>query len=302
MRDPGPPVRLRRPHGSDPELRHRVQADVRTDYQRNTRGCRRIPPGRRAGGRRVSWGLREPCGGRPGPKPISADAGLRQPHRGRNRLRRHTRTPQAHTDERLPPDPRGPPAGARGARGLRTPRGSQPVTKPISADAGLRQPHRGRNRLHGRKNERLPPDSTWVPAGARRLAWGFRKPADDRPEGVGDSSNARTKGCRQIPRERSTAGLRIAEGLWGLPVGWRRGPSGCCRWERSRCCPGTTRSNANGRPGCRGGRSVGSAGLRSGGEPPGELRPGPPPGGSGHRGSRVPSGPRRPPPRHPPGG
>ena len=45
MRDPGPPVRLRRPHGSHPGPQDRLQANVRAVYRRNTRDCCRIPGG-----------------------------------------------------------------------------------------------------------------------------------------------------------------------------------------------------------------------------------------------------------------
>ncbi len=43
MRDPGPPVRLRSPHGSDPQLQDPLQPDRRTVYGTNTQDGHEIP-------------------------------------------------------------------------------------------------------------------------------------------------------------------------------------------------------------------------------------------------------------------
>lgn len=277
MRVPGPPVRLRRSHGSDPGLRARLQATGTAFYRRNARGGPRIPPGPPRGALRppetlpggvprtvpgLAWSV---PAGRPGPSP-----GVSLPAVPGPRL--ECRAPASHA---LPRGGRGVLPGALGVA-RRPPASRQAVT-----DARRRPCSPGG--LSGR-----------AAAGPLRLA---QAPLTSRP-GPCPAASRRRSG-RQDARRHPAALVVVREDHRGPPGParqCRRAPPGPAR----RCpaaVPGLARQCSAAVPGpcpaafCGRARSwvrFSAFCLRSGAGPPAGRRPGTAPAVPGRPGSPAP--------------
>lgn len=313
MRDPGPPVRLRSPHGSDPELQDPLQPDRRTVYGTNTQDGHGIPVptfqapaqrdaarARRARNPRRGGLDRAPGRGlsptEPGSRP-GYRGGEGSPRRGLTRSLTHRDGQVAGTARRAQRAETGGRPGNRGRRG-RSPR--QGLRR--SLRDGPPHTHRDRQAAGDPKGRKVP----------RRLVGGKPGGAGAEPplgvwgEAPGTGPSPTETGRRPVIRraqDADAAGRPESRGCRGRSPRWGLGRS-----PRGGATHPPSRVSGWAQPG-RSPRKKGAWGssprptlVRGGGAPPAAPPTAPAPTASAHRETRVPSVPPLRRPRPPPAG